>query len=145
MPALAPLCVVVPGRSVIHVAVPVFERLQALVALCRGNGRADESNLDKLEEELDRAILVDKNLLPPEVVTLDSQVRVVDRDSGEEWAFTLVLPSRADIDAGRVSVLAPLGTAVLGYRSGDEIEWEVPGGPRRLKVTEVRPPDRQPK
>jgi regulator of nucleoside diphosphate kinase len=51
--------------------------------------------------------------------------------------FTLVFPDHADISAGKISVFAPIGTAMLGYRVGDVIEWAVPEGRRRLKVTEV--------
>jgi len=93
--------------------------------------------LEVLEEELDRAVVVDTEHLPPDVVTLDSRVQLIDLDSGEELLFTVVLPSRANADEGRISVLAPLGMGVLGYRSGDVIEWDVPGGRRRLRVTHV--------
>jgi regulator of nucleoside diphosphate kinase len=96
-----------------------------------------------LEAELDRALVMDAGRrLPSDVVTLDSRVLVVDLDSGEERLFTLVLPSKANIDEGRISVLAPLGTAVLGYRAGQEIAWDVPGGRRRLMVRRVvHPPE----
>ena len=66
-----------------------------------------------------------------------SRVHLTDLDSGEELLFTVVFPSRANADEGRISVLAPLGTAVLGYRAGDLIEWDVPGGRRRLRVLRV--------
>jgi regulator of nucleoside diphosphate kinase len=51
--------------------------------------------------------------------------------------YTLVFPSEANFDEGKISVLAPVGTAMLGYRVGDSIEWEVPSGRRRLKVEEL--------
>jgi transcription elongation GreA/GreB family factor len=75
-----------------------------------------------LEGELDRALIVGAGQsLPSDVVTLDSRVLVVDLESGEERLFTVVLPAKANVDEGRISVLAPLGMAVRGYRSGDEI------------------------
>jgi regulator of nucleoside diphosphate kinase len=126
----------------IYLTVSDMERLMALVKGYRQDGREDD-NLDVLEAELDRALVMDAGRrLPSDVVTLDSRVLVVDLDSGEERLFTLVLPSKANIDEGRISVLAPLGTAVLGYRAGQEIAWDVPGGRRRLMVRRVvHPPD----
>jgi regulator of nucleoside diphosphate kinase len=81
--------------------------------------------------------VVDTAHLPPDVVTVGSRVHLVDLDTGEELLFSVVFPSRANADEGRISVLAPLGTAVLGYRSDDLIEWDVPGRRRRLKVLRV--------
>ena len=121
----------------IYMTVSDMQRLMALVKSYRLQGRED-GNLDVLEAELDRALVMDAGRrLPSDVVTLDSRVLVVDLASGEERLFTLVLPSRANVDEGRISVLAPLGMAVLGYRSGDEIEWDVPGGRRRYLIRRV--------
>ena len=121
----------------IYMTVSDMERLMALVEGYRLQGRED-ANLDVLEGELDRALVMDAGRrMPSDVVTLDSRVLVWDLDSGEERLFTLVLPSKANVDEGRISVLAPLGMAVLGYRTGDEIEWDVPGGRRRLMVRRV--------
>jgi regulator of nucleoside diphosphate kinase len=66
-----------------------------------------------------------------------SKVRLRDLDTGEEMVYTLVFPSEANFDEGKISVLAPVGTAMLGYRVGSLIEWEVPSGRRRLKVEEL--------
>lgn len=130
-----------PDQSVpagaIYVTLSDAGRLAALVEGYRELGREDDATLRRLEGELDRAVLVDAHELPPDVVTLDSRVLLVDLDSGEELLFTLVLPSRANLEEGRISVLAPLGMAVLGYRAGDLIEWEVPARRRRLRVERV--------
>jgi len=121
----------------IYMTIADMKRLMALVKSYRLQGRED-GNLDVLEEEIERALVMDAGRrLPSDVVTLDSRVLVADLDSGEEWLFTVVLPSKANVDEGRISVLAPLGMAVLGYRIGDEIEWDVPGGRRRLTVRRV--------
>ena len=121
----------------IHMTISDMKRLMALVRGYRLQGRED-GNLEVLEQELERALVMDAGRrLPSDVVTLDSRVLVVDLDSGEERTFTLVLPSKANVDEGRISVMAPLGMAVLGYRSGDEIEWDVPAGRRRLMVRQV--------
>jgi regulator of nucleoside diphosphate kinase len=113
------------------------ERLQRVVSARRGPRGRDEAHLDALEEELERAEVVDAGSMPPDVVTMHSRVRVRDMESGKEAEYTLSFPSEADLDQGRLSVLAPIGTALLGYREGDQIEWPVPAGIRRLEVTQV--------
>jgi regulator of nucleoside diphosphate kinase len=124
-------------RGAIYVTASDRERLLALVEGQRLHGREDVRILEALEEELERALVVDARELPTDVVTLDSRVGLVDLDSGEEMIFTLVLPSRANANEGRISVLAPLGMAVLGYRANDVIEWDVPSGRRKLRVRRV--------
>ena len=124
-------------RGAIYLTTPDRQRLLALVEGYRVQGREDRSTLERLEEEIDRAVVVEAHEIPPDVVTLDSRVALFDLDTGEQLVFTLVLPSRSNVDAGRISVLAPLGMAVLGYRAGDDIEWEVPAGRRRLRVQSV--------
>jgi regulator of nucleoside diphosphate kinase len=121
----------------IYMTAADMRRLTALVEAYRLQGRED-GNLELLEEELDRALVIDgERGVPSDVVTLESRVLVADVASGEERTFTLVLPSKANVDLGRISVLAPLGMAVLGYRAGDEIEWEVPAGRRRFLIRRV--------
>ncbi len=112
------------------------ERLRALVEGTSGDQSLREA-VQSLEEELDRAVIVDAADVPADVVTLDSWARLLDLDSERETLVSPVLPSKSNADAGRLSVLAPLGMAVLGYRTGDTIEWRVPGGLRRLRVIEV--------
>jgi regulator of nucleoside diphosphate kinase len=66
-----------------------------------------------------------------------SKVRLLDIDAGKEVVYSLVFPNEADLDQGKISVLAPIGTAMIGYKVGDVIEWEVPAGLRRLQVEEI--------
>jgi len=124
-------------RGAIYVTAADRKLLLALLEGRRLYGREDRRTLEALEEELDRAVVVDTADVPPDVVTVGSRVHLVDLDSGEELLFTVVFPSRANANEGRISVLAPLGTAVLGYRTDDHIEWDVPGGRRRLRVLRV--------
>lgn len=127
---------------------PAFERAPILLARADHDrlrtlvdGLADDPALRgilaSLEEELDRAAVVDAAEVPAGVITLDSWARLLDLDSEREILASPVLPSKANADAGRLSILAPLGTAILGHRAGDTIEWAVPGGRRRLQVIEV--------
>ncbi|KAB2835548.1 MAG: transcription elongation factor GreAB, partial [Candidatus Brocadia sp.] len=60
-----------------------------------------------------------------------------DLETGEEETYTLVFPENADIARGKISILAPIGTAMLGYEAGDAFEWKVPAGKRRLKVKQI--------
>ncbi|HOQ29406.1 MAG TPA: GreA/GreB family elongation factor, partial [Armatimonadota bacterium] len=74
---------------------------------------------------------------PPDVITMDSQVQLEDLDTGQEMVCTLVFPEDADASQGKISVLAPIGMAMLGYRVGDVFEWQVPSRKRRLLVKAV--------
>ncbi len=111
-------------------------RLEALCDRIRRQVRPP-STPSALERELERARLVKPETVPATVVTMNSDVEVMDLDTKERRRVTLVFPSMAAIDAGRISVLAPLGTALLGSSEGSEIEWGTPRGARRLQVARV--------
>ena len=93
--------------------------------------------LDKLRGELHRAQIVAPQDIPADTITMNSKVALLDLDTQEEEIYTLVYPENADSAEGKISVLAPIGTAMLGYRVGDVFEWEVPAGKRRLKVDRI--------
>ncbi|TAM80682.1 MAG: nucleoside diphosphate kinase regulator [Acidobacteria bacterium] len=99
--------------------------------------KRDQRYLDALRQELERAEVVAAADIPPDVITMNSQVRVRDLDSGDITVYTLVFPRDADFSRNRISILAPIGTALLGSRVRDIIEWKVPAGTRRLKVESV--------
>ena len=114
------------------------QRLEKLIEVAGGrNGVENHEYLRKLEHELDLAETVSPEEVPGDVITMRSKVRLKDLDTGEEMVYTLVFPSEANFDEGKISVLAPIGTAMLGYRVGSRIEWQVPSGLRRLKVEEI--------
>ncbi len=102
---------------------------------------ADEKDLrhiEQLEEEVSRAtIIVDPKSTPADVVTMRSRVRVRDVNTGKASVYTLVYPSESDPMALKVSVLAPIGTALLGCRVGDAVEWDVPKGRCHFTVEEI--------
>lgn len=114
-----------------------LKRLSSLLNGTRLWNKKDRDYLTRLEEELEWAQIVAPQEIPGDVVTMNSQVRVRDLNSNDEMVFTLVFPGEADYEHGRLSVLAPIGTALLGYRAGETVEWEVPGGVRRLKIEHV--------
>jgi len=111
-----------------------MERLRALIEIY---GADDTPYLDRLEEELDRARVVGPKDIPADVVTMNSVVRVKDLDTGEERSFALVFPNKTGIGERVVSILAPIGTALIGCREGDSIDWEVPAGTRRIQITQI--------
>lgn len=110
--------------------------MQRLLPLVERN-RDTRTDLTNFEAELRRANVVDSRQVPPDVVTMNSRVRLRDLEDGEETVYTLVFPDQASIEENRISVLAPVGTAMLGQRVGDEVEWEVPAGKVRLQVVEI--------
>lgn len=92
----------------------------------------------KLESELARAIVVPRSDIPHDVVTMNSRVVFENETTGERREVTLVYPREADIDAGRISVLVPVGTALLGLRVGQSIDWELPSGEKhRYRIIDV--------
>ena len=93
--------------------------------------------LEELDEELDRAESMAPQEIPHDVITMNSTFRLRNTDTNEESEYTLVFPSEADSSKGKISILAPIGTAVLGYKVGDAIEWEVPAGRKQFKVEEI--------
>ena len=112
-------------------------RLRVQLFEARRLAGASASSLAKLEMELNRATVIAPTEVPPDVITMNSRVRLLDLDTGEEMIFTLVFPAQADIAESKISVLAPIGTAMLGYRVGDTFTWEVPDGERTLQVKEL--------
>ena len=112
-------------------------RLKPLLALPDRLDQRDRRHLDELAKELRRGEVVAPEEIPPNVITMNSKVRLRDLDSGEEAVYSLVYPPDADIRQNRISILAPIGTALIGYAVGDVIEWKVPGGVARLKVEEI--------
>jgi len=118
-----------------------LKRLRAILG-SRGISVRDREHLLDLSVELDRAHVVHDAEVPSDVVTLQSQVRVRDPETGMASNYTVVSPTQADLSSGHVSVLAPLGTALLGYRKGDDVEWQMPGGIRRLWIERVIQPQR---
>lgn len=122
----------------IYITKPDQERLNHLISIVREReGDQNRQYLDSLEEELERGEVVQQKDIPSDVITMRSTVRLKDLETGEKMVYGLVFPTEANYDAGKISVLAPIGTAMLGYRIGDVIEWKVPSGLRRLKVEEV--------
>jgi regulator of nucleoside diphosphate kinase len=110
------------------------ERIEALL----DSPSTQHLDTSALRDELDRAEVIEPARMPPDVITMNSTARFAVEGSGEEREVTLVYPRDADGSAEKVSILAPVGTALLGLRAGDAIRWPAPGGELRLRVLSVR-------
>lgn len=94
-------------------------------------------NKEKLKAELKAAIIYSEAELPLDVVCLKSEARIANVKTGKEFTFKLVMPDEANIKVQKVSVFAPIGIALFGYRTGDTINWEMPDGIQEFKILEV--------
>jgi regulator of nucleoside diphosphate kinase len=109
-----------------------------LEALLQGNAGRASPMAPLLEAELARAQVVDDAEVAADVVTMNSRVVCEDVATGERHEFELVYPHETDAHGGRVSVLAPVGAALLGLAAGDVIDWPLPGGrTTRMRVVAV--------
>ncbi|WP_410473451.1 nucleoside diphosphate kinase regulator [Guyparkeria sp. TX1] len=112
-----------------------LERLEKLLDQTPADtfpGKAD------LARELDRADVVDPHAIPPNTVTMNSTVRFRVMSSDEEFRLTLVYPKNVAEDGSTISILAPIGSALIGLSEGDEMEWPRPGGGTlQVRIEEV--------
>ena len=111
------------------------ERLEKLLESLPKNSFPGKEDL---EAELNRAKVVEPKDIPPNVVTMNSTVRFMTESSTEAFCLTLVYPKNNDDSGDKISILAPVGSALLGLSQGDEIEWPKPGGGAlRVRIKEV--------
>ena len=125
------------SKRTIHITEFDKKRLDELISVATEFGGHARKDLEHLSQELLKARAVSPKNIPADVVTMNSKVKLSDIETGDAMTYTLVFPKDANIDAGSISVLAPVGTAILGYSKGDIIEWTVPGGVRRIRIEEV--------
>ncbi len=122
-------------RPPITVTVDDFDYLEQLLDLPKYRNIPARKDL---QEELRRASIVEPGEIGADIVTLNSTIRFVDDKSGEQYEMTLVSPEEADSGKNRISVLAPVGIALLGLSVGQTIQWQVPGRQEALlRVLEV--------
>lgn len=108
------------------------EKIMSLLSL------APEEIEVRLQNELDRAKVVPDDQLPENVVAMNSTVTYLDLETNKENKITLVFPHEANVAEGKVSILAPIGAALIGLRVGDSIKWPLPSGSEReIRVTGV--------
>jgi len=109
---------------------------EILIAYLKDN-RYDAKNARELGEELKKAKLVSKEKFPGDVVRLNSQIKIKESSKNQVMDITLVTPDQADIKERKISVMAPVGTALIGFRKGQKISWQVPAGKKTFTIMEV--------
>ena len=114
-----------------------MSRLRRLLESAWNLFRHDRPYLEVLKQELEAAKVVESDHIPRDVVMLNSRVHIRDLDTGKQMVCTVVFPKDSNASEDRLSVLAPVGTAVLGRRVGDIFECKVPAGVRRLKLEAI--------
>ena len=133
------------SEKLIYITDNDMNRLKELIEVAREFGEKDDKyskelekkHLKGLEDELKRGKVVKSQDVPNNVITMNSKVRLLNIDTQEELIYQLVFPGTANSAHNKISVLAPVGTALLGYKVGDIIEWDVPAGLTKLKVEEI--------
>jgi regulator of nucleoside diphosphate kinase len=113
------------------------KRLEKLLSTRELHIGKDKQHLDNLKQELERAIVVESNKIPANVITMNSRMNLTNLDTDELMTWSLVFPWDANIDQGKISILAPVGTALIGCKAQDIVELAVPSGRTRLRVDEI--------
>ncbi len=125
------------SQPLIYITKTDEEKLRDLISKSQYSEYRGSPYLKMLAGELDKAQVVDSREIPPDVITLNSTVQLIDLESNDEMIYTLVFPEEANVSEGKISVLAPIGTGMLGYRVGDTFEWDTPGGKRSIRVDKI--------
>lgn len=126
------------NHTPIHITRDDSVKLRLLLAATLRSNTSEA--LKNLRAELDRAEIIDPAFFPDDIVTMNATVEFEDLGTNEIETYTITFPENADVERRRISVLAPIGTALIGCRSGDVVKWSTPGGVRELKVRHVSAP-----
>ncbi|MCD4818405.1 MAG: nucleoside diphosphate kinase regulator [Candidatus Cloacimonetes bacterium] len=113
------------------------QRLTELLVVARKFAKKDEKYLRDLECELAKCEIVESNEIPSDVITMNSKIRLWNINTKKEVIYQLVFPYDADTDQGKISILAPIGTALLGYQISDIVQWKVPAGLIKFEVKDI--------
>ena len=112
-----------------------YEYLMAYLNGGWNNTSFDRKHAEDLKAELKKANLVNKANFPPDVVRLNSKVKIKAEHAIME--LMIVTPDKANFKERKISILAPIGTALLGFREGQKVKWRVPGGLKNFSILEV--------
>lgn len=121
----------------IYITVNDMNRLEELLGVASTVNVRDNKHLEELAKELEKADVVESTEIPANVITMNSMVLLKDLETAEDRTFTLVFPRQANIDQNKVSILAPVETAMIGCRIGHVIVWNAPAGERRMRVEKI--------
>lgn len=117
----------------------IVQRELDLLRTHLAHSNLSDFNKGKLLDELKNAEIVDE--LPADVVCLNSKVEIREVITGQKFVFQLVLPTEANMRKNKISVFAPIGIALLGYRTGAKVQWEMPNGLKTFEILEVKHKD----
>jgi regulator of nucleoside diphosphate kinase len=112
-----------------------YQLLRELILKSKNETNARE--VGQLSNELDRAIISKENKLENSIIRINSFVTVEDVKANKQMKIQIVLPSLADVKEKRISVLAPLSVAIIGFKENDQVDWELPAGIKTLKIIAV--------
>lgn len=124
-------------KTPIHITKSDHKKITELIRELTPEFGRRPAHLQSLAEELESAVLLESGEIGRTVVTLYSKVRMRETETGDTMEFTLVPPQEADVEAGRISILAPLAMAALGHREGDHFDWVVAGGSCSAQVEAI--------
>ncbi len=119
------------------------ERLKRIMAMGHYlNDKTYRASISKLHEELEHAKVVKAEKMPDDVIRFDSMV-TIETPFGPAKTYQLVTPEKSDIKQNKISILAPMGSALIGYAKGDEVDWHFPSGPNVIKIVDVVQPKKE--
>ena len=125
------------SKKLIYITDNDIKRLRELIEKVKTLDHEDKKYLKELRDELNKGEVVSSKDIPPNIITMNSKVRLRNMTTPKEMVCCLVFPEDSNADQGKISIFAPIGTALLGYKVGDIIEWKVPAGLMKLKVEEI--------
>ncbi|MBN2481969.1 MAG: GreA/GreB family elongation factor [Bacteroidales bacterium] len=114
-----------------------YVRLCKLINSVKAEKTIELKNIEFLGSEIKRAKKVDSRKIRPEFITMNSVIEVTDMDTQKQMTFKLVYPNDADFRNGQISILSPLGSALLGYKTGSVIAFEVPKGIKKIRINKI--------
>ena len=102
-----------------------------------GRNNFNRKDVEDLETELRRAKLVNKEELPGDIVRLNSIVTIKDEKEAKPLQVTVVTPDKSDIKQRKISIMSPIGTALIGFKKGEKVSWKVPAGKKTFTIVDV--------
>lgn len=114
-----------------------YARIKKCINDARQFKSITESELQKLVNELESAVIMEPEAIPANVVTMNSIVKLSFSNNNKQVQFQIVYPDQANFRENKISIFSPIATALIGYKVGDEIEWIVPAGLTKMKIEEI--------
>ena len=112
-----------------------YQLLKELIL--KSKNATNSKEVGQLAQELDRAVISKGDTLDNSIIRINSHVTIEDVKAKKQMKIQVVLPSNADVKEGRISILAPLSVAIIGFKENDEVDWELPAGIKTLKIIAV--------